>query len=276
MSTRKTFIIGDPNDPAKRFYVDSSTNHVGMNVYPDDGYTLFVNQETHAESGAAKFSGDVLIDDASLNVEGTITVDKIGIGTINPENDLHLEGNTRLNGLVGIGTGPNTSAKLRIYGGNLYVNEDISANNDLFVNNDADIAGNLTVNGNLNVDNTIAVGSITDLEDYVIDISTNLSNLSQNKIEDTGSSTDVTVGTSEVAFNIGYSQPLIAESGSNKSSLTIDTDDVTIKRITTSDLTYFLAINSVEKFINTKLLEKFLVKLHHWQIVQAAVVIILY
>ena len=77
MSTRKTFIIGDPNNPAKRFYVDSSTNHVGMNVYPDNNYTLFVNKETHAESGSAKFSGDVLIDDANLNVGGSITVGSI-------------------------------------------------------------------------------------------------------------------------------------------------------------------------------------------------------
>ena len=77
MSTRKTFIIGDPNNPAKRFYVDSSTNHVGMNVYPDNNYTLFVNKETHTESGSAKFSGDVLIDDANLNVGGSITVGSI-------------------------------------------------------------------------------------------------------------------------------------------------------------------------------------------------------
>ena len=210
MSTRKTFIIGDPNDPAKRFYVDSSTNHVGMNVYPDDGYTLFVNQETHTESGSAKYSGYVLIDDASLNVGGTITVN----------NDADITGNLTVNGDLNV---DNTIAVGSITDLESYVS-DISTNLSNLSQNkieDSGSSSDVTVGTNvitfdvggaekMSINTTgINIGSITDLEDYVIDISTNLSNLSQNKIEDTGSSTDVTVGTSEVAFNIGSSQPLI-------------------------------------------------------------------
>ena len=72
-----------------------------------------------------------------------------------------------------------------------------------------DVDGSGNFSGDLNVDGSLNIGSITDVETYVNDISTNLSNLSQNKIENGNSNVIVNSSGGSITFDTDGSQRMI-------------------------------------------------------------------
>ena len=71
---------------------------------------------------------------------------------------------------------------------------------ELDVSGDGKFSGDLTVDGSLNI------GAITDVETYVNDISSNLSNLSQNKIENGNSNVTVESSNGPISFDTNGSE----------------------------------------------------------------------
>ena len=99
---------------------------------------------------------------------------------------------------------------------------EISGNSDLIIksggklgigvtnpSSQLDVIGSGNFSGDLNVDGSFNIGSITDVETYVNDISTNLSNLSQNKIENGNSNVTVNSSGGSITFDTSGSQRMI-------------------------------------------------------------------
>jgi hypothetical protein len=96
----KVYSIGSYTDANKRFYIEGEENHVGINVFPDGSYPLYVSE--HTNGGSIKTDGSAYID-----------------------------------GNVGIGTEPNDSYALDVYGsaqvsGSLTVDGKITSNSSDF------------------------------------------------------------------------------------------------------------------------------------------------
>ena len=67
----KVYSIGNYSDTSRRFYIEGDQNHVGVNVFPDSNYSLYVGQ--HSSGGSIKTDGDV-------EVGGGVTASKAFVG----------------------------------------------------------------------------------------------------------------------------------------------------------------------------------------------------
>ena len=145
--------------------------------------------QTARTIGGISFDGTSNIDLSGVNQTGNqdIKKDSLTFTSTNGPMSFRQAGNAEIMRLtqgknVGIGTN-NPSTKL-----------------------DVDGSGNFS--GNLNVDGSLNIGSITDVESYVSDISTNLSNLSQNKIENGTSNVTVESSNGPISFDTNGSEKM--------------------------------------------------------------------
>ena len=134
-------------------------------------------QDTSMNFGLAQdSSGNTIVNAPSSSTDGiNLSIDNRPViniandGSIDISGNMDISGNVKFNDVIGINTDPDPNYKL-------------------------DISGDVNIDGSLNI------GSITDLEKYVGDISSNLANLSQNQIIDLSSS--ITISDNSMSFVI--------------------------------------------------------------------------
>ena len=75
----KVYSIGTYSDTNRRFYIEGDQNHVGVNVFPDSNYSLYVGQ--HSSGGSIKTDGEVEVGGNTTINNGSLTINNAPVDT---------------------------------------------------------------------------------------------------------------------------------------------------------------------------------------------------
>jgi hypothetical protein len=78
----KVYSIGNYGDTSKRFYIEGEYNHVGINEFPDNDYSLVIASSNNSSGNSMLSRGDAIFES------------NVGIGTNNPGYKLEVHGQT--------------------------------------------------------------------------------------------------------------------------------------------------------------------------------------
>jgi hypothetical protein len=149
----------------------------------------------------------------ALDVSGNVNIDgSLNLGTIN---DLESFVHTVSGDLYTLNTIENGDDSFTISDNSMsFVIDAIERmkirNSNIVINSDVSFAGTGKV---VQIDGSLNLGSITDLEAYVDDISNDLANLSQNQIIESNSS--ITISDNSMSFVINNNDAMVLDSNSN-------------------------------------------------------------